>query len=214
MISLLSVRPSEAETKPGPPGRAVAASGSPKSIAISGRGAGAAWRRDRVSPEKSMDRPPKAGAVGAEGEDGFACASWVAADSGATRTGSPVCCLLIDASLPCLDTPGGYNAGELAVHADLDWMITWRSFLGFWSAISASSVTRPGSFGSIAARVAFDRARLLASDLSTELSSLVPRAYACRNPRKWSPCSRTTEIRRSRTYRHRRRELTHRGAAE
>src|SRR5439155_12731802 len=60
MISLLSVLPSEADTKPGPPG-AVPIAGAPKSIASEGRGAGADGAATAVSAEKSMTSPPNAG---------------------------------------------------------------------------------------------------------------------------------------------------------
>src|SRR3970040_2148551 len=69
-MTLLSVRPGEVApgdgaTKPCPPG-AVATAGPPKSIARSGRGAGAAGAATEVSPEKSMARPPKGSAAAGE----------------------------------------------------------------------------------------------------------------------------------------------------
>jgi len=79
--------------KPGLPGMgADAASGSPKSIWRFGRAAGAAGGATAVSPEKSMLRPP----------NGF--------------FGASSCCLLIDASLACPDTPGGYQ-GSCAIES-------------------------------------------------------------------------------------------------
>src|SRR5512143_3752564 len=132
MISLLSVRPSCAASKPGPPG-VVASAGAPKSIARSGRGAGAAGAATDVSPEKSMRRPPKAGNPPAAptAASFFVIAGGVAADAPSAVAASAVApvpfpspaevpfarrltalglvCLPIDASLPRLDTPGGYR---------------------------------------------------------------------------------------------------------
>src|SRR5688500_8196418 len=98
MSSLVSVRPSWIEVNPGPPG-AVARALFPKSIARSGRGAGAAGAATPVSFEKSIDSPPnETGLVGAVAASSALVS--VAAAGAVAGAAAGDCCLLIDASLP------------------------------------------------------------------------------------------------------------------